>query len=174
MCGIFAYLNFKVNRERRYILQVLFNGLRRLEYRGYDSAGIAIDSSSQCCSDGEFALAHPLLPPLVFRQEGNIESLVKSVYKGLIRSSFFYLLLFFLFLYRSFNCIGDFSVTRFLSVWIDRSGKNQFEFGGAIQHACRNCAYSVGYSRRACSAEQSSSDLWSGKRVFGCSQWGDH
>ncbi|XP_014523177.1 glutamine--fructose-6-phosphate aminotransferase [isomerizing] 2 [Vigna radiata var. radiata] len=81
MCGIFAYLNFKVNRERRYILQVLFNGLRRLEYRGYDSAGIAIDSSSQCCSDGEFALAHPLLPPLVFRQEGNIESLVKSVYK---------------------------------------------------------------------------------------------
>ncbi|WVZ07152.1 hypothetical protein V8G54_020498 [Vigna mungo] len=133
MCGIFAYLNFKVNRERRYILQVLFNGLRRLEYRGYDSAGIAIDSSSQCCSDGEFALAHPLLPPLVFRQEGNIESLVKSV-----------------------------------------SGKHRFEFRGAIQHARRNCAYSVGYSRRACSAEQSSSDLWSGKRVFGCSQWGDH
>ncbi|XP_027930062.1 glutamine--fructose-6-phosphate aminotransferase [isomerizing] 2 [Vigna unguiculata] len=81
MCGIFAYLNFKVNRERRYILQVLFNGLRRLEYRGYDSAGIAIDSSSQCGSDDKFALAHQTLPPLVFRQEGNIESLVKSVYQ---------------------------------------------------------------------------------------------
>ncbi|QCE12467.1 glucosamine--fructose-6-phosphate aminotransferase [Vigna unguiculata] len=81
MCGIFAYLNFKVNRERRYILQVLFNGLRRLEYRGYDSAGIAIDSSSQCCSDDKSALAHQTLPPLVFRQEGNIESLVKSVYQ---------------------------------------------------------------------------------------------
>ncbi|ESW11709.1 hypothetical protein PHAVU_008G053200 [Phaseolus vulgaris] len=78
MCGIFAYLNFNVNRERRYILQVLFNGLRRLEYRGYDSAGIAIDSSSQCASDAEFPLPHP---PHVFRQEGNIESLVKSVYQ---------------------------------------------------------------------------------------------
>jgi len=78
MCGIFAYLNYNVERERRYILQVLFNGLRRLEYRGYDSAGIAIDSSSkpQCSSD------FTSFPPLVFRQEGNIESLVKSVYQG--------------------------------------------------------------------------------------------
>lgn len=43
MCGIFAYLNFNVNRERSYILEVLFNGLRRLEYRGYDSSGICFD-----------------------------------------------------------------------------------------------------------------------------------
>ncbi|KAL7234451.1 hypothetical protein ACSBR1_017954 [Camellia fascicularis] len=71
MCGIFAYLNYNVNRERRYILEVLFNGLRRLEYRGYDSAGICIDSSSSSLP----------LSPLVFRQEGNIESLVKSVYQ---------------------------------------------------------------------------------------------
>ncbi|PSS09970.1 Glutamine--fructose-6-phosphate aminotransferase [isomerizing] 2 like [Actinidia chinensis var. chinensis] len=71
MCGIFAYLNHNVNRERRYILEVLFNGLRRLEYRGYDSAGISIDSLSSSDS----------LSPLVFRQEGNIESLVKSVYQ---------------------------------------------------------------------------------------------
>ncbi|XP_058737477.1 glutamine--fructose-6-phosphate aminotransferase [isomerizing] 1 [Vicia villosa] len=83
MCGIFAYLNYNVERERSYILQVLFNGLRRLEYRGYDSAGIAIDSSSppkpQCSSnsDSDFTSS----PPLVFRQEGNIESLVKSVYQ---------------------------------------------------------------------------------------------
>ncbi|KAL1535081.1 Glutamine--fructose-6-phosphate aminotransferase [isomerizing] 2 [Salvia divinorum] len=70
MCGIFAYLNFNLSRERRYILEVLFNGLRRLEYRGYDSAGISIDSSSDA-----------VVPPaLVFRKEGNIESLVKSVY----------------------------------------------------------------------------------------------
>jgi glucosamine--fructose-6-phosphate aminotransferase (isomerizing) len=67
MCGIFAYLNFHANKERRYILDVLFNGLRRLEYRGYDSAGIAIDNSS------------PSSSPLVFRQAGNIESLVNSV-----------------------------------------------------------------------------------------------
>ncbi|KAG4922528.1 hypothetical protein JHK84_051372 [Glycine max] len=61
-------------QERQYILQVLFNGLRRLEYRGYDSAGIAIDDSSS----SQFSLSPP---PLVFRQEGNIESLVKSVYQ---------------------------------------------------------------------------------------------
>ncbi|KAL5567047.1 hypothetical protein UlMin_030211 [Ulmus minor] len=89
MCGIFAYLNYNVNRERRYILQVLFNGLRRLEYRGYDSAGISIDDSfsnsvsvdldiAQSSSGGVSGLSPP---PLVFRQEGNIESLVKSVYQ---------------------------------------------------------------------------------------------
>ncbi|KAL6495724.1 Glutamine--fructose-6-phosphate aminotransferase [isomerizing] 2 [Orobanche gracilis] len=73
MCGIFAYLNHNISRERRYILEVLFNGLRRLEYRGYDSAGISIDSSN--------ATDVIIPPPLVFRQEGNIESLVKSVYQ---------------------------------------------------------------------------------------------
>ncbi|CAL5192811.1 unnamed protein product [Lathyrus oleraceus] len=82
MCGIFAYLNYNVERERSYILQVLFNGLRRLEYRGYDSAGIAIDSSPkpQCSSDSDSDSDFTSPPPLVFRQEGNIESLVKSVY----------------------------------------------------------------------------------------------
>ncbi|GAY59934.1 hypothetical protein CUMW_198240 [Citrus unshiu] len=85
MCGIFAYLNYGVNRERRYILQVLFNGLRRLEYRGYDSAGICIDDSSSP-SPSPSLLPSPSssvngCPPLVFRQEGNIESLVKSVYE---------------------------------------------------------------------------------------------
>lgn len=44
MCGIFGYYNFNVIRDRRIIMEILFNGLRRLEYRGYDSAGIAIDS----------------------------------------------------------------------------------------------------------------------------------
>ncbi|KAL8214072.1 hypothetical protein R6Q57_003521 [Mikania cordata] len=80
MCGIFAYLNYDVSRERRYILQVLFNGLRRLEYRGYDSAGISIDSSSVSVS-GDVTVHPPSDSPLVFRQEGNIESLVKSVYR---------------------------------------------------------------------------------------------
>ncbi|XP_059310548.1 glutamine--fructose-6-phosphate aminotransferase [isomerizing] 1 [Lycium ferocissimum] len=73
MCGIFAYLNYNVTRERRYILEVLFNGLRRLEYRGYDSAGISIDSSNLNSES------------LVFRQEGNIESLVKSVYQVILK-----------------------------------------------------------------------------------------
>jgi len=44
MCGIFGYYNFKVTQDRRAILELLFTGLRRLEYRGYDSAGISIDS----------------------------------------------------------------------------------------------------------------------------------
>ncbi|KAK1570772.1 hypothetical protein Q3G72_006852 [Acer saccharum] len=81
MCGIFAYLNYNVNRERRYILQVLFNGLRRLEYRGYDSAGISIDGSPPQSPVAASSASSNDPLPLVFRQEGNIESLVKSVYQ---------------------------------------------------------------------------------------------
>ncbi|XP_058078446.1 glutamine--fructose-6-phosphate aminotransferase [isomerizing] 1 [Magnolia sinica] len=87
MCGIFAYLNYNIERERRYTLEVLFNGLRRLEYRGYDSAGISIDSDRSRPSigvdgpcDGRSQCGSS--EPLVFRQEGKIESLVKSVYEA--------------------------------------------------------------------------------------------
>lgn len=82
MCGIFAYLNYNVSRERRYIIEVLFNGLRRLEYRGYDSSGIAIDSDISTSSNGDCnGNCHgDGRPPLVFRKEGKIESLVTSVY----------------------------------------------------------------------------------------------
>ena len=37
MCGIVGY----IGREHR-AMDVLIDGLRRLEYRGYDSAGVAI------------------------------------------------------------------------------------------------------------------------------------
>merc|ERR1712215_650295 len=43
MCGIFAYLNFLTPRSRKEILDLLIKGLQRLEYRGYDSAGVGID-----------------------------------------------------------------------------------------------------------------------------------
>ncbi|CAF1621974.1 unnamed protein product [Rotaria magnacalcarata] len=43
MCGIFGYLNYLVKRDRRFIADILINGLHRLEYRGYDSSGIAFD-----------------------------------------------------------------------------------------------------------------------------------
>jgi len=43
MCGIFGYYNYHVDRDRATILSFLINGLRRLEYRGYDSSGICID-----------------------------------------------------------------------------------------------------------------------------------
>lgn len=44
MCGIFGHYTFDVPQSRGAILETLFEGLRRLEYRGYDSAGIAVDS----------------------------------------------------------------------------------------------------------------------------------
>ncbi|GAB4832215.1 Glutamine--fructose-6-phosphate aminotransferase [isomerizing] 2 [Ancistrocladus abbreviatus] len=69
MCGIFAYLNYNVSRERRYVLEVLFNGLRRLEYRGDPNSRLSLS-----------------VPPLVFRQGGKIESLVKSVYEEVAAS----------------------------------------------------------------------------------------
>ncbi|GCC17677.1 hypothetical protein chiPu_0017638 [Chiloscyllium punctatum] len=46
MCGIFAYLNYHVPQTRREIIETLFKGLQRLEYRGYDSAGIGIDGGN--------------------------------------------------------------------------------------------------------------------------------
>lgn len=45
MCGIFAYLNYLTPKTRKEILDFLVTGLKRLEYRGYDSAGVAIDSN---------------------------------------------------------------------------------------------------------------------------------
>jgi glucosamine--fructose-6-phosphate aminotransferase (isomerizing) len=41
MCGIIAYIGQKE------VLPILLNGLRRLEYRGYDSAGVAIYSGNE-------------------------------------------------------------------------------------------------------------------------------
>ncbi|KAJ8942939.1 hypothetical protein NQ318_003825 [Aromia moschata] len=45
VAGIFAYLNYLTPKKRGEILELLVNGLKRLEYRGYDSAGIAVDST---------------------------------------------------------------------------------------------------------------------------------
>ncbi|XP_012158558.1 glutamine--fructose-6-phosphate aminotransferase [isomerizing] 2 isoform X4 [Ceratitis capitata] len=44
MCGVFAYLNYLTPKTRHEILELLLNGLKRMEYRGYDSTGVAIDS----------------------------------------------------------------------------------------------------------------------------------
>ncbi|KAK2717709.1 glutamine--fructose-6-phosphate aminotransferase [isomerizing] 2-like isoform X4 [Artemia franciscana] len=45
MCGIFAYLNYLTPKTRKDVLETLIKGLQRLEYRGYDSAGVGIDSA---------------------------------------------------------------------------------------------------------------------------------
>ena len=47
MCGIFAYLNCGVPKTRKEIVEKLLVGLKRLEYRGYDSAGFAMDESDE-------------------------------------------------------------------------------------------------------------------------------
>lgn len=43
--GIFAYLNYLTPKSRKEILELLVGGLKRLEYRGYDSAGKLTTSS---------------------------------------------------------------------------------------------------------------------------------
>jgi len=64
MCGIFAYLNYSTPKTKGEIAQILINGLRRLEYRGYDSAGLSLNGTN-----GE--------KPLIMRVVGNIEQLNK-------------------------------------------------------------------------------------------------
>ena len=58
MCGIIGY----VGREQA--APLLFSGLKRLEYRGYDSAGIAV------LENGKMTL---------FRREGKVGALEKEV-----------------------------------------------------------------------------------------------
>jgi glucosamine--fructose-6-phosphate aminotransferase (isomerizing) len=41
MCGIFGYMGY------RQAVEIIFNGLKRLEYRGYDSAGMAVAGSEK-------------------------------------------------------------------------------------------------------------------------------
>ena len=87
MCGIFGYINYNVSRKRGYIIQLLLDALQRLEYRGYDSAGISFDSSHlhlQCNNNGvqqyHYSLHSPF--PLVFRNQGNVHNLINFIYKG--------------------------------------------------------------------------------------------
>ena len=38
-------MNYLTPKTRKEILDLLVTGLKRLEYRGYDSAGVAVDSN---------------------------------------------------------------------------------------------------------------------------------
>lgn len=67
MCGIFAYYTDHRPRTMREVVTMLFKGLKRLEYRGYDSAGLCVDRPGQI--------------PFVFRSTGRIESLETVVWK---------------------------------------------------------------------------------------------
>jgi len=68
MCGIFAYLNYLTPKERGEIVSILVNGLKRLEYRGYDSAGIGIDASS----DGDDSI-------ILVKKKGKVKNLEDEV-----------------------------------------------------------------------------------------------
>jgi glucosamine--fructose-6-phosphate aminotransferase (isomerizing) len=70
MCGIFGYLNYLVPKSRKYITDTLIAGLQRLEYRGYDSAGIAFDGGNEIPLTDKQAL-----PCIVARQKGKVNDL---------------------------------------------------------------------------------------------------
>ncbi|XP_051534039.1 glutamine--fructose-6-phosphate aminotransferase [isomerizing] 2 [Myxocyprinus asiaticus] len=72
MCGIFAYLNYRVPRTRKDIFQTLVKGLQRLEYRGYDSAGIAVDGPGK---DQKADIK-------LFKKKGKVKALDEEIYKS--------------------------------------------------------------------------------------------
>lgn len=61
MCGIVGYIGDKEKKS------IIINGLKELEYRGYDSAGMAI-MSGNCCSDINY-----------FKSVGKLENLVSKM-----------------------------------------------------------------------------------------------
>lgn len=55
-----------VERDRKFIINILLAGLSRLEYRGYDSAGMAVDGDNE----GEV---------LLYKQVGKVKELEKMI-----------------------------------------------------------------------------------------------
>ncbi|XP_036673541.2 glutamine--fructose-6-phosphate aminotransferase [isomerizing] 2 [Drosophila suzukii] len=70
MCGIFAYLNYLTPKSRQEVLDFLLQGLKRLEYRGYDSTGIAIDALN--AGEGESSI-------LLVKRTGKVKVLEDAV-----------------------------------------------------------------------------------------------
>ncbi|KAL0974015.1 hypothetical protein UPYG_G00214270 [Umbra pygmaea] len=76
MCGIFAYLNYCVPRTRKEIFELLVKGLVRLEYRGYDSAGIAVDGDKKTEMDKNNNQKIVLI-----KKKGKVKALDEELYK---------------------------------------------------------------------------------------------
>ncbi|KRZ33604.1 Glutamine--fructose-6-phosphate aminotransferase [isomerizing] 1 [Trichinella pseudospiralis] len=74
MCGIFAYLNFLCPRSRQEIVEILVKGLQRLEYRGYDSAGIGIDGD-KVLEQGESEI-------LLLKNSGKVKALEEEIFNN--------------------------------------------------------------------------------------------
>ncbi|KAL6947200.1 glutamine--fructose-6-phosphate transaminase (isomerizing) [Hanseniaspora vineae] len=66
MCGIFGYCNYMVEKTRGEVMDTLVEGLSRLEYRGYDSTGIAVDGD-----DAE--------ETLIIKQIGKVSALKEEI-----------------------------------------------------------------------------------------------
>uniref|UniRef100_A0AC35U4Q6 Glutamine--fructose-6-phosphate transaminase (isomerizing) n=1 Tax=Rhabditophanes sp. KR3021 TaxID=114890 RepID=A0AC35U4Q6_9BILA len=60
-------------KTRREVIEILLQGLSRMEYRGYDSAGIAIDGSD----DAE----NVNTKPLIIRSVGKVDNLRQSIFR---------------------------------------------------------------------------------------------
>lgn len=67
-------MNYLVPKQRRYIVDTLIAGLQRLEYRGYDSAGLAFDGGNEVPLSDKAAR-----PCMVVRQKGKVNDLKKLV-----------------------------------------------------------------------------------------------
>eukprot|EP00164_Ancoracysta_twista_P003511 GFYU01004687.1.p1 GENE.GFYU01004687.1~~GFYU01004687.1.p1 ORF type:complete len:718 (-),score=243.52 GFYU01004687.1:168-2255(-) len=65
MCGIFGYCNYRCPKEQGHVVKTLVEGLKRLEYRGYDSAGFAVQAHGKT--------------PVVLKHKGNIAALEAHV-----------------------------------------------------------------------------------------------
>lgn len=74
MCGIFAYLNYRVPRTRKEIFETLVKGLQRLEYRGYDSAGVAVDGTNKSTDINGNSIC-------LFKKKGKVKALDEEIYK---------------------------------------------------------------------------------------------
>ena len=74
----FGYMNYLVKRDRRFIVDILINGLHRLEYRGYDSSGIAFDGDEIEGNNADPS-SKPKRSCIVVRQKGKVEELERAV-----------------------------------------------------------------------------------------------
>lgn len=73
--GIFAYLNHLTPKTRAEIVDILLNGLKRLEYRGYDSAGIGIDGGN-----GQVVGMKAKKPNVIlFKRQGKVQALADDI-----------------------------------------------------------------------------------------------
>uniref|UniRef100_A0A3P9M6X7 glutamine--fructose-6-phosphate transaminase (isomerizing) n=1 Tax=Oryzias latipes TaxID=8090 RepID=A0A3P9M6X7_ORYLA len=76
MCGIFAYLNHQVPRTRKEIFETLVKGLQRLEYRGYDSAGVAVDGPNKTSTDSNNNYIR------LIKKKGKVKALDEELHKN--------------------------------------------------------------------------------------------